>query len=65
MLVTDGEEPVPPCGACREVLAEVAPDVPIVSEASGKRSEWRLGELLPIPFELSIEEVRERGSDDE
>ncbi len=65
VLVTDGTDPIPPCGACREFLAEVAPDVPIVSEASGKRREWRLGELLPLPFELSVEEVRLRGSDDD
>jgi cytidine deaminase len=55
VLVTDGEGPIPPCGACREFLAEMAPDLPIVSEAAGQRREWKLGELLPLPFELSVE----------
>ena len=65
VLVTDGTDPVPPCGGCREFLAEVAPDLPIVSEAGGSRKEWKLGELLPLPFELRVEEVHSRGSDDD
>ena len=53
VLVTDGEEAVPPCGACREVLAEFRPDLPIVSVARhGERKEWTLDELLPRPFHL-------------
>lgn len=54
VLVTDGEEPVPPCGACREVLAEFNPDLIIVSVAGESREEWRLEELLPRPFRLKI-----------
>jgi cytidine deaminase len=52
MLVTDGEEAVPPCGACREVLAEFSPDLSIVSVAGESRKEWNLNELLPQPFRL-------------
>ena len=52
VLVTDGEKAVPPCGACREVLAEFSPDLPIVSVAGETREEWSLGELLPRPFRL-------------
>ena len=51
-LVTGGAEPIPPCGACRAVLAEFAPDLPVISEAGGKRKEWRLSELLPFHFRL-------------
>lgn len=50
-LSTDGDDPVAPCGACRQVLGEFAPDLRIVSEAGGRRREWRMGELLPHPFD--------------
>ncbi len=52
ILVTDGEQAVPPCGACREVLAEFCPDLFIVSVAGESRKEWTLDELLPWPFGL-------------
>ena len=54
VLVTDGDEAVPPCGACREVLAEFRPDLPIVAVAGEDRREWTLDELLPRPFQLDI-----------
>ena len=49
-ISTDGPRPVAPCGACRQVLAEFAPDIRVVSEAAGERREWLLSELLPDPF---------------
>ena len=51
-LVTGGQDPVPPCGACREALAEFSPDLEIFSEAGGRLVEWSLKELLPRPFKL-------------
>ena len=49
-LSTDGDAPIPPCGGCRQVLAELGLDVTVVSEAGGKQAEWRLADLLPEPF---------------
>ena len=52
VLVTDGDEAVPPCGACREALAEFCSDLPIVGVAGESRKKWTLDELLPQPFRL-------------
>ncbi len=46
----------PPCGACRQVLAEFAgPDCPVyLAEPAGRTppKRLRLGELLPLAFKL-------------
>ena len=53
LLVTDSTEPVAPCGACRQVLAEFSPELEVVSVSdSGQRSGWRLDALLPDRFVL-------------
>jgi len=49
-IATSGSEPAAPCGACRQVLAEFAPTLLVVSEAGGKTMEWTLDRLLPEPF---------------
>ena len=49
-IVTDSVEPVVPCGACRQVLAEFCPDLPIVSRTvGGLTAEFALGTLFPKP----------------
>ena len=47
--------PSPPCGACRQVLAEfIEPDAPVVfSAAEGKRA-MAFSELLPLGFEMKL-----------
>jgi len=59
-IVTDGPEPVAPCGACRQVLAEFAPDLLVVSEAGRKTTEWTMDRLLPEPFRGLPERPAER-----
>lgn len=39
-----------PCGACRQWLAELAPEVIIYTD--GQEAGWRLQELLPLAFQL-------------
>ena len=47
-----GPAPVPPCGMCRQTLAEfLRADAPVVCEnARGKRAEWTVSGLLPHMF---------------
>jgi cytidine deaminase len=52
LLVADGDRAVPPCGACRAVLAEFSPGLQVLAEAGEDRKEWSLAELLPHPFRL-------------
>lgn len=49
-IVADTENPIVPCGACRQVLAEFAPDLKITSwTLGGKTQEFSLADLLPLP----------------
>ncbi len=52
-VVTEGSGVVAPCGACRQVLHEFSPRLPIVSECNGERREWTVDELLPAAFDAA------------
>jgi cytidine deaminase len=50
-LVSERASPIVPCGACRQVLLEHAPDLLLIVEgADGRAEEVRIGDLLPRPF---------------
>jgi cytidine deaminase len=53
-IATDDTEPTPPCGACRQVLNEFAPNIKVSSYTrDGKEAVWTLDELLPHAFVLN------------
>jgi cytidine deaminase len=53
-IATDDTEPTPPCGACRQVLNEFAPNIKVYSYTrDGKEAVWTLDELLPHAFVLN------------
>jgi cytidine deaminase len=53
-VCTDASPPSSPCGACRQVLLEFAPDPTAVTvtaiNATGERRSWTLAELIPDGF---------------
>jgi cytidine deaminase len=50
-IVTEAEMPTPPCGICRQVLMEFAPDLPVLSVTrGGAEARWTMSELLPHAF---------------
>lgn len=53
-VIANTEKPIPPCGACRQVIAEFNPEATIVmySVKSGELIIKNLSDLLPIPFHL-------------
>lgn len=63
-VVTPTSPPGSPCGACRQVLAELAPpDAPVLlASPTGPAEETTVGELLPRAFALSPEAGRPSSS---
>lgn len=55
-VVTTAQPATPPCGACRQVLAQLAADDALVLLASARGQtppeRWKLGDLLPRAFRL-------------
>jgi len=49
-IVADSDQPAVPCGACRQVLAELDSAIKIIASAIGsRRQEFSLSDLLPLP----------------
>lgn len=52
VVVTDTENPTPPCGACRQVLWEFAPDAEVIlANLSDKVLRFTMRELIPHAFD--------------
>ncbi len=49
-LVSDAPQPITPCGACRQVLFEFAPDLPIDCWSGDAVEHWVMHDLLPAGF---------------
>ena len=50
VVATDSEPPGPPCGACRQVLAEFGSELEVESVGPRHARRWTLRELLPDAF---------------
>ena len=60
VVVTDSEEPVMPCGICRNVLYEFSPNMEIIAVgASGKTERIQLSALFPRGFRLEKKQKKE------
>jgi cytidine deaminase len=53
-VIGDTEEPIAPCGVCRQVMSELcSPDMPVImANLRGMRRIATVGELLPYAFTL-------------
>ena len=51
-IVTDTAAPTPPCGACRQLLWEFAPDAEVLlANLNGDVVKWTVRELIPGAFD--------------
>jgi len=50
VIASDSEPPAPPCGACRQVLAEFGSELAVESVGPLQARRWTLRELLPDAF---------------
>lgn len=53
-VVTDLDEPIPPCGACRQFIAEFNSNTVIImhSVKTGKTVVYNLSDIFPDPFKI-------------
>ncbi|MDH3654814.1 MAG: cytidine deaminase [Myxococcales bacterium] len=50
VIASVAKSPTPPCGICRQCLAELAPGLSIRSYAGDARADYELASLLPEAF---------------
>lgn len=49
----EGEEIIPPCGNCRQILADYAPDCAVILDSDGTLVKMPARELLPFAYRSS------------
>ncbi len=50
-IATDEDEYISPCGACRQVIMDLAGDIDcVLTRSGGELKVVRMSELLPLPF---------------
>lgn len=56
-IATRTRTSTPPCGSCRQLLSELAPDATVVSWAveTDTVRDWTVTELMPDAFDFSVE----------
>jgi cytidine deaminase len=55
VIVADTPSPMPPCGACRQILWEFAGNLEIrLANLTGEHGTHRLEDLLPMPFDARL-----------
>lgn len=52
-IATPAAKPCPPCGACRQVLAQLAPNAIVIFDDGSGIRQVSVGDLLPDSFDLS------------
>lgn len=51
VIATEAERPTPPCGICRQVIMEFAPQLEVMSVTrGGAEARWMMSDLLPEAF---------------
>ncbi|MCK5075895.1 MAG: cytidine deaminase [Calditrichia bacterium] len=54
-IVVDNKKLTPPCGACRQLLYDYAPELDIIiSDGKGITKDFKLIELFPEPFGMDF-----------
>lgn len=48
----EGEEIIPPCGNCRQILHDYMPDCDVILSVGGELKKVRAGELLPFSYSV-------------
>ena len=48
----DGEEIIPPCGNCRQILSDYMPECEVILAAKGENKKIKAKELLPFSYNI-------------